>query len=95
MRAKNSMQFLLDENGVEQFADRDKGEVAARYFSNLFKTSDPSSFVEDFVPKATEKMNLDFIRAVTLEELRIVVFSIDSEKAPRHDGMTGFFYKKF
>lgn len=72
--------------------------MASRYFLNLFRTSNPHSFeefFEEFIPKVTESMNMDLIKEVTLEEIKIAVFSINSEKAPGHDGMTCFFYKKF
>lgn len=43
-RIKNSLSFLLDETGQEQFWDKDKGEVAVRYFSKLFKSANPEPF---------------------------------------------------
>ncbi|CAA7023577.1 unnamed protein product [Microthlaspi erraticum] len=97
-RAKNSLQFLLDEHEREQFSNRDKSEVAVRYFSDLFKTSSPTSFTEifsDFLPRVTDAMNDGLTCDVTLEEVRLAFFSIESEKTPGHDGMTGFFYKKY
>ncbi|CAA7035370.1 unnamed protein product [Microthlaspi erraticum] len=97
-RDKNSLKFLSDEHEREQFSNQSKGGVAERYFSELFKTSSPESFSDvfsDFSPRVTKRMNADLTCEVTIEEVRLAIFSTESEKATGHDGMTGFFYKKY
>lgn len=38
-RARNTIDKLINEEGVEVFSEAAKGEVAVLYFSNLFKSS--------------------------------------------------------
>ena len=43
----------------------------------------------------TQEMNQDLMRALTMKEVRRVVFSLGSLKAPRPDGLPGFFYQHY
>lgn len=98
-RVKNSLQFLLDENGREQYHDLDKCEVALRYFIDLFKSSNPEEYHsvwEGFQPRVIMDMNMDLTREISIEESKLWhSLSIVKKKAPRQDGFTGLFFKKY
>lgn len=95
---KNSIDKLLDDNWFEQKGEASKGEVASKYFTKLFTSTNSEDFhilFQDFRPKVTEQMNTDLIRSVTKEEIKEAVFSINPTKAPGPDGMTGSFYQAY
>ncbi|XP_024011347.1 uncharacterized protein LOC112086606 [Eutrema salsugineum] len=90
-RARNVLDKLTDENGIVQRSEAAKGDVAASYFRNLFRSSHPSNFQEifsGFELKITESMNDQLIKKVTKEEVKQAVFSIKPSSPPRADGMT-------
>ncbi|XP_010418622.1 PREDICTED: uncharacterized protein LOC104704195 [Camelina sativa] len=97
-RMKNSLPFIIDDTGVEQFGEQQKGEVAVNYFSKLFTSSAPSqisALLYNFQPRVSISMNQDLSKEITVSEIRQAAFSISSESAPGSDGLTGFFFKKF
>ncbi|KAG2333220.1 hypothetical protein Bca52824_004400 [Brassica carinata] len=59
-RSRRRLDKLLDENGVEQWSEAAKAQVAVDYFSQLFRSSNPPNFTllfQDMMPRVTEAMN--------------------------------------
>lgn len=97
-RSRNHISKLKDKNNHDQWSDGAKAEVAVEYFSDLFRSSNPSSFdpvFESFTPKVTEEMNASLVRRVSKEEIREALFSINADSAPGPDGMKGAFFQKY
>lgn len=97
-RAKNQLTKLKNKHGVEQRSDAAKAEVAIDYFTDLFKSSNPISYVPVFQSmeaKVTDSMNSALLSEVTKEEVREAIFSIKPESAPGPDGMSGLFFQKY
>lgn len=88
---------LKDKNGIDQWSDPAKAEVAIEYFNDLFKSSNPPSYepvFQSMLPKVTSSMNKVLTSKITKEEVREAIFSIKAESAPGPDGMTGDFFQK-
>ncbi|XP_010513742.1 PREDICTED: uncharacterized protein LOC104789794 [Camelina sativa] len=97
-RIQNKILSLFDENGVEQFSEGSKGEVAVAYFRKMFTSSNPSAIMEaldGMVPRVTDSMNAELIRPVSALEIKNAVFSIKGEKTPGADGMSSQFFKEY
>ena len=89
---------IKDINGIEQWSEAAKAQVAVDYFSVLFKSSNPSSFqliFQDMAPRVTASMNERLVADVSCEEIREAVFSIKASSAPGPDGMTGLFFHQY
>ena len=72
-------------------------QVAVEYFSNLFETSNLSSYEESIrcvAEKVTGEMNAALTAPVSNTETRDAVFAIKPDRAPGPDGMTIFFYQR-
>ena len=98
IRAKRQLIKIKDVNGVEQWSEAAKAQVAVDYFSDLFKSSNPSSyqpFFHDMRPKVSEAMNQSLICQVTDDEIKSAVFSIKASSAPGPDGMSGLFFQQY
>ena len=96
-RVKNSLRFLVDENGIEHSLNRDKGSIVATYFENMFQSSFPAnmdSVLNGFHQRVSSEMNLELTSAVSEQEIYNAVFSIDAESAPGSDGFTAIFFQK-
>ncbi|XP_013731064.2 uncharacterized protein LOC106434754 [Brassica napus] len=97
-RSSNQLTKLKNSHGVEQRSDGAKAEVAIEYFTNLFESSNPSSYEDAFasmIPKVTVNMNASLLLKVSKEEVREAIFSIKPESAPGPDGMNGLFFQKY
>lgn len=71
------------------------GEVATKYFDDLFTSSSPSNpqnFLVDFEPRVSDSLNDSLIRKVTKEEVKAAVLSSSALGA---DGMTCLFFKQY
>lgn len=97
-RSRNYLIKLNDKNGIAQWSDAVKAEVAIEYFTGLFSSSNPPSYESVFqsmIPKVTPSMNKSLVDPITKEEVRDAVFSIEAESAPGPDGMTATFFQRF
>ncbi|KAG7583244.1 Endonuclease/exonuclease/phosphatase superfamily [Arabidopsis suecica] len=97
-RARKRIEKLKDVNGIMMKSEAAKGEVATDYFNNLFKSSNPQSFLDwfsGFPSKVTVDMNESLIAKVTAEEIREAVFSIKASSAPGPDGMSALFFQQY
>ncbi|KAG7583540.1 Reverse transcriptase zinc-binding domain [Arabidopsis suecica] len=97
-RARKRLEKLKNVHGIFQSSEAGKGEVAADYFSSLFKSSNPQSFQDwfsGFPSKVSAEMNENLIAKVTSTEIREAVFSIKASSAPGPDGMTACFFQQF
>ena len=95
-RAKRKLIKIRDSNGVEQWSEEVKAQVAVDYFSTLFKSSNPSSYqpwFQDMRPRVSEAMNQALVSVVTDEEIKGAVFSIKASSAPGPDDMSGLFFQ--
>lgn len=95
-RGKKRLEKLKDENGIFQRYEGSKGEVAVKYFQDLFTSSSPSNFsdlFQGFTPKVYEAMNAQLIKEVTSEKIKEVVFSVKAASGPGPDGMSGLFQR--
>lgn len=70
--------------------------VVTTYFLDLFSTSNPRD-LEDVIgslhPIETNSMNLDVLRAYTMEEIKQASFQMQPMKAPSLDGMPPVSFK--
>ncbi|KAL0815981.1 hypothetical protein Bca101_072425 [Brassica carinata] len=82
-RARNTIDKLINEEGVEVFSEAAKGEVAVQYFSNLFKSSNPTSFgtwFQGMRTRVTTNMNHELTKPVSDLEVKQDVFALILQK---------------
>lgn len=97
-RSRKRIDKLKDHNGIFQRSEAAKGQIAATYFQDLFKSSNPASFsdwFQGFLPKVSEEMNLGLTAKVSAEEIKEAVFSIKPASAPGPDGISGLFFQRY
>ncbi|XP_024013803.1 uncharacterized protein LOC112087890 [Eutrema salsugineum] len=100
-RSRNGLEILMDGNGILQRAEASKGDVAVKYFSDLFKSSHPKDFhdtFKDFKPRVSDSINNLLIQDVSKEDVKNATFSIKSDSAPGADvslEIMDFFRKGF
>lgn len=97
-KMKNNIPSLTDTDGVEHTSEEAKGDIAIKYFSELFSSTQPtdaSELLQGFSPRVTDRMNEGLIKPVTDAEIRRAVKAIKSDSSPGADGMTGHFFQKF
>lgn len=72
-KMKNRVASLMDTDGNEHFDEERKGDIAVKYFTNLFKSSTPRSteeLLEGFEAKISERMNQTLTGPVTTGEIK-------------------------
>ena len=72
--------------------------IATSYFRQIFESSnaeDIADALSEISPTITLTINDDLIVPVTEWEVKLALFVMHPEKAPRSDGMTALFYQKF
>ncbi|KAG7556816.1 Zinc knuckle CX2CX4HX4C [Arabidopsis suecica] len=97
-RVRNALNVLLDDNGIEHSLNREKGQLASRFFEKLFQSSNPcnvNDYLGDLQPRVSVSMNSELTKEVTEQEIYRAVFSINSESAPGPDGFTALFFQKY
>lgn len=80
------------------FTEDEKGDIAVKYFSELFKASppqDPSELLEGMEPRITDRMNQNLTKPVSDAEIKRAVKAIKSDSSPGSDGMTGHFFQQY
>lgn len=97
-RARKSLDKLMDGKGDFYKTEVAKRQIAVDYFSELFKSSNPCSFVnffQGFQPKVSNQMNVEITKMVTKEEVRDTVFSVKAGSALGPDGMSALFFQHY
>ncbi|CAL9233523.1 unnamed protein product, partial [Arabidopsis halleri] len=97
-RVRNKILSLITDNGIEQFSEGSKGDIAVKYFRKMFTSSHPkaaTNVLSGMEPRVTDTMNRELIKPVTSEEIRDAAFAIKGDKAPGPDGMTGQFFQSY
>lgn len=97
-RARRLLSKLKDIDGVYQWSEAAKAQVALDYFSALFKSSKPPNILnllQGMAPRVTVAMNDRLLAEVTEDEIRLAVFSINPSSAPGPDGMNGLFFQQY
>ncbi|KAL5836959.1 hypothetical protein ACOSQ3_014128 [Xanthoceras sorbifolium] len=99
-KKKNLISSLLDGRGVRRESEQGMSSVVFDYFSDLFKSIQPSS--SDFSAassflecKVDAHMAGRLGEAFTRAEVRAAVFDMGSNKAPGPDGFHALFFQKF
>lgn len=97
-RARKHIDKLVDDDGAEVFSEAAKGDVAVKFYSNLFRSSNPTPFTswfQDLRTRVTAQMKGDLTKRVSAEEIKDALFSIHPSKAPGPDGMSALFFQRF
>ncbi|KAL5758842.1 hypothetical protein ACOSP7_021453 [Xanthoceras sorbifolium] len=99
-KKKNQISSLLDSRGVRRESEQGMSSVVLDYFSDLFRSIQPSfsdlsttsSFLES---KVNAQMAGRLGEAFTRAEVRSAVFEMGLNKAPGPDGFHALFFQKF
>ena len=95
---RNTIFQLKDENNQWVSDINGMGELASRYFQNLFSTSNPTGIakVTDGIDHIiTPDMNSQLLSDFSEEEIKAVLFQMHPTKAPGPDGMSALFFQKY
>ena len=95
-RRRNSIDFIKNDEG-HWISSRDNiGRCFEQFYWSLFSSSHPSipNDLDDLIsPCLSDKDREMLVTIPSLEEIRKVLFSMGSNKAPDPDGMSTLFYK--
>ncbi|KAL5781686.1 hypothetical protein ACOSP7_006715 [Xanthoceras sorbifolium] len=99
-KKKNQISSLLDSRGVRRESEQGMSSVVFDYFSDLFRSIQPSS--SDFSAASSfleRKVDAQMVgrlgEAFTRAEVRSAVFEMGPNKAPGPDGFHALFFQKF
>ncbi|KAL5743553.1 hypothetical protein ACOSQ2_026669 [Xanthoceras sorbifolium] len=99
-KKKNMISSLVDGRGIRRESEQGMSNVVLDYFSDLFKSIQPSS--SDFSAASSfleHKVNAHMAgrlgEAFTRAEVRAAVFEMGPNKAPGPDGFHALFFQKF
>lgn len=72
-------------------------EIANSYFHQIYSSQSPRGFQDittGLQSRVTNEMNASLVLPFSFVEVKKAVFSINTSKAPREDGLTALFYYK-
>ncbi|KAL0014567.1 hypothetical protein SO802_001636 [Lithocarpus litseifolius] len=95
-RKRNAIAFLKNQQGRWILGRVEIGQSFVDYFINLFSTSNtpiPNN-LENLISPSLSEEEVEMLACMpSVEEIKDVVFSLGSHKAPSLDGMSAHFYK--
>ncbi|XP_009127418.1 uncharacterized protein LOC103852254 [Brassica rapa] len=97
-KMKNKIHSLIDSAGMEHFSEDKMGEIAVKYFEDLFHSSGsaaPSELLEGMQPRVTERMNSGLTKPISDAEIKKAVKAIKSDSTPGVGGLTSQFFQKY
>lgn len=97
-RKKNTINRILDENGVWCETEDNIAEVAVNYFERLYTMSQASNMtmiIDTIQSRVTTEMNHDLISEFTREEGELALKQLHPTKAPGPDSMSAIFIQKY
>ncbi|CAL1384173.1 unnamed protein product [Linum trigynum] len=97
-RNRNTINFLLDQDGVERKGQKAVTLCIRDYYQMLFKAAPPAltSHVLDAIScKITDRMNEELLQPITREEIWNALRHMGPTKAPGADGMLTMFFQKY
>ena len=97
-RRRNFIDFMKKENGEWISGWEEIGQCFQNFFNNLFSSStlDIPYDLNNLIPRCITTEDNEMLLAMpSMEEIKTTVFSMDSHKAPRPDGMSPLFFKHY
>jgi len=97
-RARNHIEALIDDEGVQQTEQGGITQTIVNYFSDLFSASpqcDMDAVLNTVPTRVTTDMNAKLCMAYTRDEIEHALKQMHPQKAPGPDGMNPFFYQRF
>ena len=97
-RCKNHIEGLHDNQGVWHTDERRIDAITEDYYKEVFTSSNPSNTdgVLNLVKWVVMNgMNQTLTQSYTKEEVRVALFQMHPLKAPRPNGMSPFFFRKY
>uniref|UniRef100_A0A7N2MQC3 Reverse transcriptase n=1 Tax=Quercus lobata TaxID=97700 RepID=A0A7N2MQC3_QUELO len=95
---RNSIDFMKKENGEWISGWEEIGQCFQTFFNNMFSSSTPNIpyDLNNLIPRCiTPEDNEMLLVMPSMEEIKTTVFSMDSHKAPRLDGMSPLFFEHY
>lgn len=96
-RKTNSLERIQDGNGEWKETTQEVSAVVEDYFNQLFTASNRGGTLSDreMVSQVTARENEELIAAVTMEEVKVVVFSMHPDKSQGPEGLNPTFFQSF
>ncbi|CAN0888737.1 Transposon TX1 uncharacterized 149 kDa protein [Linum grandiflorum] len=96
-RKWKNVKHLIDEEGRTVEDSVGMGDVAMRYFGEIFSGGggDPDTVTNEIGGRVTVPDNDVLLSPFSKEEFRVALFSMDADKAPGPDGLNPGFYQHF
>jgi len=88
---------LLNDDNNEVSSQHELCDVAHKYFEALFRSehSENNSVLDLIEPKITLEDNIELLKPITKEELRLALFQMHLDKSPGLDGFNVAFFQRF